>query len=63
MSERVSTCAPRMNPLTPVPMLDPNWYHLRVLRSLKNVFQSNFSVDIACESGDGTDEGEGAEEA
>lgn len=43
MSERVSTCAPSTKPLIPVPMLEPSWYHLRVLRSLKKVFQSRWS--------------------
>ena len=32
-----------MNPLMPVPMEEPSWYHLRVLRSLKKVFQSRIS--------------------
>jgi hypothetical protein len=46
MSERVSTCAPRMNPLIPVPMDEPSWYHRRVLRSLKKVFQSRWSGGV-----------------
>jgi hypothetical protein len=67
MSERVSTCAPRTKPLIPVPMLDPSWYHRRVLRSLKKVFQSRWSgtvfvfVFVDVEGGSG--EGELREEA
>jgi len=43
MSERVRTWAPRMKPLMPVPIEEPSWYHRRVLRSLKKVFQSRWS--------------------
>jgi len=35
-----------MKPLIPVPMLDPSWYHRRVLRSLKKVFQSRWSGTV-----------------
>ena len=35
-----------MKPLIPVPMLDPSWYHRRVLRSLKKVFQSKWSGTV-----------------
>lgn len=33
-------CAPRTNPPKEVVIEDPSWYKRRVLRSLKNVFQS-----------------------
>lgn len=44
MSARVRAWAPRTNPPIPVPIEEPSWYHRRVLRSLKNVFQSRWSV-------------------
>jgi len=68
MSERVSTCAPRTKPFIPVPMLEPSWYHRRVLRSLKKVFQSRWSgMEFVFEVGDveegGSGEGELREDA
>jgi len=47
MSERVSAWAPPMKPPTPVKIEDPSWYHRRVLRSLKKVFQLRWSGIVA----------------
>jgi hypothetical protein len=46
-------------------MEDPSWYHRRVLRSLKKVFQSRCSAIVwaVVDSGEEDDEGEAVEEA